>query len=1577
MGNALQNVNSAIKKTQTELKGLNSLLKMDPTNIALITQKQKLLSAAVIDTKDKLDALRETQRLIDSGEVEATEEQYRDLEREIASTEAKLKKLTNEQRQFASVSAVQLQAVGREFQQIGQKMTEAGQALLPLTAAIGAVGAASLAVSIQFESSFAGVKKTVDATAEELEELAESARAAAMVKPVDVNSINQIMELGGQLGIATDQLGKFASVIGDLDVATNMDIESASTNLAQFMNICGTATENIDRLGATLVGLGNNSATTESAIMDMAMRIAGSGSQIGMTESQILGLSASLSSVGIAAESGGTAISTIMSQIDKDVAKGGEGLQAWAEVAGMSAQQFAEAWGRDASGTLITFIAGMQEAVEAGGNINLVLEDLGVTSLRQTDTLKRLTSAADLMASTIDVANVAWEENVALSNEAAQRYQTTESRLVMLKNQVVDIGISIGNGLKTALLALMDVLQPVLSAIQGAARAFEQANPAVQMLIISATGLAAGMGPLLIITGKITSGMGSLMIALGQSASAFAAKAAAASGDTAATIANSTAANANVIAVNAQIVKNAVKEATDIRLAAKTAAKTAATTADTAATTANTVATGANAVAAAGATVKTVALSVATKAKAAAATVATVAQLAWNAAMTANPIGAVIAAVSALLAVLGALAIAVTSSADKQEKLTAASQRQKEKVDELRAAYDEAVKTQGEHSDAAIQAKYALDQETAAFEASKETIDAFNARCEEAIAAHDELAASIQESGQEAQSQAGKVLYLADQVTELAAKEGKTAEEKARLIAMTNELNASCEGLNLTYDAQNDVLSLNAEAIRQAAEAEADRVRAQAAMDSYSGLLSEQVELEMQLADAQENLAAEVQGGAVAWGNMGDAQVYAAQAQYDLGQTIKDIEAALDENAAAQRRALEISARYATKQSVLARAIGEVESGTLTAEQAAERYADSVEGGITADEIRAQMAHEAALAEQELAQATSEAAAEVQAYAGAHPSFQAALTQSGLTMEEFSEILAAQGVKFEDAAKKIEEYSSRAAAGFSKVADSSKNTLDALYETLAYNLEATQNWSANLEAVFGRAGVSFSEEFVNAIKTGGVEEYGTVMAQLAQLSDEELQKISDSFAANGQAGVEAYLNEQRLLVPGTKESLEGTGDAVEEALAEGEAAATQAGADTGVAYSESLAAAIASAPQEVQEYIAELEAELSATQAASAAGTATGTSYSSSLAAAISSCPQEVQAYIAQLESQLAAFQTEAGQIGTATGSAYGSNAALGMQGQEEAVASSAATLRSAAEGQLDQAPKEAASAGASAGTAFSSGIAGMSGTAASSATVLRAAAETCLSSTNAGAYGTKAGSAFAAGIGGTYSTVWANADSIAACCHMWSKFGDEARIWGWDAGSQFASGLQSTRSLVRSAATAIASAARSILHFSVPDEGPLADADEYGPDFGMLIAEGLRSKAAEVRAAAIEIAQTARDEIAGSLSEDIPIDGRVSLGISAGDLAAGGASALSKALGIMPSSLLALANAPAVPAYAMQLAGRASAFSSKAKEQQQINTYSFGDINITAADVRDLQTVDDFVKVIQRAKAANPTRKG
>lgn len=1463
---AIKSLNSDAKKLQSELKGVNTLLKFDPKNVTLLKQKQDLLVKSIEQTSEKLSKLKAAQEdadraMADGQEVNQVE--YRNLQREIANTEQRLGNLVKQQREFASIAAVQLQAVAKEFKGLGDRISKVGESLVPLTVAIAAVGAASVAASVKFESSFAGVKKTVNATTEQLEALAEASRDAALSKPVDVNDINYIMELGGQLGIAVDQLGKFADVIGDLSVSTNLGVEDAAMQLAQMMNIMGTAQSDIDRLGATIVALGNTSATTEATIADFAMRIAGSGNAIGLTESQVLGLSASLASVGIQAEMGGSAISTIMSKVDKDVAMNGENLTAWAETAGMSASQFAEAWETDAASALIALIGGMEEASLSGENLNLILDDLGISNIRQTDTLKRLSSAATLMARTMDTANVAWEENSALTKEATQRYETTESKLVMLKNQVIDIAISVGNGLKSALVGAMDAIAPVLDTVSSMAKSFEEADPQVQAFVISIGALVASAAPLLIITGKLVTGIGSMMEACAKSAAALAAKAAATSADTTAT-------TANTAAVNISIIRQAVKEAADARAVIRAQTKAAATTADTAATAANTAATTANATATGAITLKTAAFLIATKAKAAATTAATVAQIAWNAAMTANPIGVVVMAVATLVTAIGALTLAISTTISKQGELTEASREQEKQLNDLQATYDKALATQGEHSDAAIKAKHALDQEKAAFEASRETLDEFNERAADTIQTHDELMESMNETAVQADVEAGKILYLADRISALAKTEGKSAEDKSTLAAITAELNAAVADLNLTYDEQNDKLSLSAEAIANIARAEADRLRSEAAMQSYSDLLSEQVELEMQLAEAEQNLAAETERNVQSWGAFGDVQVWTSQAQLDLEQTVADTNAALEENAAAQQQALEISAEYTAKQTALSLAVEEVAAGTLSAEEAAEKYGKTVKSGLTADEVRAEHALAVAEATAELEEQLSSTAAEIEGYAIANDSFRKAMELSGISVEEFSDMLVASDAKFEDVIEDIEEYSARSASAFSQIADSSANTLETLKATLAYNLEATENWSANLEAVFGRTGVSFSEEFVNAVRDGGVEEFGTVMAELAQVSDEELQKISDSFATNGQAGVEAYLAEQQLLVAGTRTALEQADITVSDELSKTSISASEAGTKTGTAYTDALSQAIATAPEEVQTYIEELEGALDeAQQIASITGAKTGAAYTETLSEAIALSPTEVQAYIAEIETQLASLTSEVTSLAADTSSAYGESTAQALSEQTEAATQAAATLNQSIIDEFSKLLETSESTGRKMTISLAKGITAALNALNSAISKITASVEKELKQTQAKAnrYGSGTVMAYANGISAGKNAVNIATRNLVASMTALSTFGDDAYKWGYDAGFQFARGLNSTKSLIKKAATNIAEAAYAILHFSVPDEGPLADADEYGPDFGQLIADGLLSTVDDVRNAAQTIAENARQAMTETFS--------------------------------------------------------------------------------------------------------------
>lgn len=317
--------------------------------------------------------------------------------------------------------------------------------------AVAAVATAAITVGSGFESAFAGVKKTVNGTDAELAVLEQSIRDMAKSMPMSAEEIAGIAEAAGQLGIETKNIASFTKTMADLGVATNMTSEDAATQFARFANITGMSQDNFDKLGSTVVALGNNMATTESEITDMAMRLAGAGSQVNMSESEILGFAAALSSVGIEAEAGGSAFSKVMVNMQLAVETGKNGLKDYAKVAGMTASEFQKAFKEDAAGAIVSFIKGINNTERNGKSAIAVLDSMGISEVRLRDSLLRASSAGDLFANSIDISNGAWKDNVALTNEANQRYETLESRFTMFKNGIKDIGISLYQDLRDPL----------------------------------------------------------------------------------------------------------------------------------------------------------------------------------------------------------------------------------------------------------------------------------------------------------------------------------------------------------------------------------------------------------------------------------------------------------------------------------------------------------------------------------------------------------------------------------------------------------------------------------------------------------------------------------------------------------------------------------------------------------------------------------------------------------------------------------------------------------------------------------------------------------------------------------------------------------------------------------------------------------------------------------------------------------------------------------------------------------------------------------------------------------------------
>ena len=340
--------------------------------------------------------------------------------------------------------------------------TTASKLMKGTAVVIGTGLATATKCAIDYESAFAGVKKTVEETdTTTYEDISNAIRNMAKTMPATTTEIAAVAEAAGQLGIKADDIEKFTEIMIMLGTTTNLASDEAATAIAKMFNITGTSMQDVDRFGATIVALGNNAATTESDIVNMAMRIASSATQIGMTEQELLALATSLSSVGLEAEGGGTAISTIMTQIDKSVALNSENLSIWAETAGMTAEQFKSAWETDAYGAMQKIISGMGDVNKDGGNLNLLLDELGIKGIRTSDTMKRLSNASGLMSEMTDLANQAWSENTALATEANTRYSTMASRIQVLKNRLYDVGITVGEALLPHLETLMNKLDEI------------------------------------------------------------------------------------------------------------------------------------------------------------------------------------------------------------------------------------------------------------------------------------------------------------------------------------------------------------------------------------------------------------------------------------------------------------------------------------------------------------------------------------------------------------------------------------------------------------------------------------------------------------------------------------------------------------------------------------------------------------------------------------------------------------------------------------------------------------------------------------------------------------------------------------------------------------------------------------------------------------------------------------------------------------------------------------------------------------------------------------------------------------
>lgn len=409
--------------------------------------------------------------------------------------------------------------LSHSFGVASQKANQFAETIKPLSALSAAVIVGATKTAIDFEDAWTGVTKTVNATPQQFEKINAGLKDLAQNTSSTYQDIAHYAELAGQMGIPTDSIVGFTKTITELGDTTNLVGEEAAQSIAKFSNVMVSQSKKTNtyysRLGSTIVDLGNKFSTTEADIMDMATRLGVAGKMVGFNSNQVLGLSTALSSLGIEAAAGGGSVSKMLKTIDIAVSTGNDSLSDFAEVSGMTSQQFQKAWGEDAAGTFLKFVEGIGKS----SDVTKTLNDLGITEIRQSQSMGALAQSSDVLARALNVSQNAWQANSAMATEAEKRYGTLKSQMSQTWEAVKQAADELGQAFTPTLTSILKVVKKTANAFSNLDDGTQETIAKLLLLTAASYPTAKGLGKIFSGAQKLTNGFGKVSSWVGKTAS--------------------------------------------------------------------------------------------------------------------------------------------------------------------------------------------------------------------------------------------------------------------------------------------------------------------------------------------------------------------------------------------------------------------------------------------------------------------------------------------------------------------------------------------------------------------------------------------------------------------------------------------------------------------------------------------------------------------------------------------------------------------------------------------------------------------------------------------------------------------------------------------------------------------------------------------------------------------------------------------------------------------------------------------------------------------------------------------------
>lgn len=491
---ALKGVNTEIRNTQSQLRDVEKLLKLDPGNTELIAQKHRLLAQAVSETREKLETLKTAQRQADEALRNGTisQQQYDGLQREIVETEQELRRL--EQQAEQSATALQkIGATGEKLQAVGDKVSSVGQKLLPVTGVVTGLGTAAVKTAADFDSAMSRVAAVSGATGSDFDKLRDKAREMGAKTKFSATEAADAMNYMAMAGWKTEDMLSGIEGIMYLAAASGEDLATTSDIVTDALTAFGLTAEDSGHFADVLAAASSNANTNVSMKGETFKYCAPVAGALGFSVEDTAEAIGLMGNAGIKASQAGTSMRSIMTNLTGDVKLSGAAIGD-VTIATTNADGSMRSLSAILADCRVAF-GGMTEAEKANNAETLVGKNAMSGFL------------ALMNAAPEDIAKVSGAVNNckdAAKNMADTMQDNLEGQLTILKSQLQELAISFGD-------LLMPAVRSIVSGLQGMVDVLNAMPDGVKQVIMIIALLAAALGPVLIIIGKVISAVGTIM----------------------------------------------------------------------------------------------------------------------------------------------------------------------------------------------------------------------------------------------------------------------------------------------------------------------------------------------------------------------------------------------------------------------------------------------------------------------------------------------------------------------------------------------------------------------------------------------------------------------------------------------------------------------------------------------------------------------------------------------------------------------------------------------------------------------------------------------------------------------------------------------------------------------------------------------------------------------------------------------------------------------------------------------------------------------------------------------------------